>query len=391
LNFDAHGVNDNGACRHREKPSPFRAALHSNRSWEWRGLRDVEWLAIQMDDQHKSNARVVASIAGFEEATMTVDLADGSRAARMTRWEYADALEALGADHAEAAKLLGCSPRTSRRYADGTRKISGPVSTLIKLHLSRPREPVPPERDGCLSGDLTAKPVGTFQLPATIDVATAWLPAAYENAKIALAQCDAIDQCKEMADKAEALASYARQANDLELRQMADRIQARAIRRCGELLRQIEPASEMNLKQNRRDGTVPSVTRTQAATDAGLSERQRKTAIRVATVPVAEFERSVESPNPPSVTALAERGKERSKPSPLTVNAASAKALALWDRLRAFASDGTLAEDPNEVMDTMTDAMRNEVHVLAPRVAAWLQRIGKPISLQAEGMAKPTT
>ena len=68
----------------------------------------------------------------------------------------------------------------------------------------------------------TPKQVGTFKLPATIDVATAWLPAAYENAKTALAQCDAIDQCKEMADKAQALASYARQANDPELRQMAD-------------------------------------------------------------------------------------------------------------------------------------------------------------------------
>ena len=32
------------------------------------------------------------------------------------------------------------------------------------------------------------------------------------------------------------MASYARQAQDDELRRMADRIQARAIRRCGELL-----------------------------------------------------------------------------------------------------------------------------------------------------------
>jgi hypothetical protein len=106
-------------------------------------------------------------------------------------------------------------------------------------------------------------------------------------------------------------------------------------------------------------------------------------------VRAAEFEQAVESRNPPTVTTLAERGtKAASKPTPPEANTASAKALALWDRLRAFASDGTLAEDPNEVMDTMTDAMRNEVHVLAPQVAAWLQRIGKPIT---EDMAKPTT
>jgi hypothetical protein len=145
-----------------------------------------------------------------------------------------------------------------------------------------------------------------LKLPATIDVATARLPAAYENAKTALAQCDAIDQCQDMADKAQALASYARQANDPELRQMADRIQARAIRRCGELLRQIEPQQGVN--QNIQDGTVPKVTRTKAADDAGLSERQRKTALRVANVPAAEFEKAVESPTPPTVTTLAERG-----------------------------------------------------------------------------------
>lgn len=44
--------------------------------------------------------------------------------------------------------------------------------------------------------------------------------------------------------------------------------------RCGELLRQIEPGRGAN--QNIKDGAVPNVmTRTQAATDAGLSARSR--------------------------------------------------------------------------------------------------------------------
>jgi hypothetical protein len=45
------------------------------------------------------------------------------------------------------------------------------------------------------------------------------------------------------------------------------------------------------------------------ATNVGLSEHQRKTALRVANVPGEEFERAVESDQPPTVTALAERGK----------------------------------------------------------------------------------
>jgi hypothetical protein len=60
-----------------------------------------------------------------------------------------------------------------------------------------------------------------------------------------------------------------------------------------------------------RAGAYPSnhgpVGRTQAARDAGLSEHQQKIALRVANVPKDEFERQVESDNPPTNTALGEQ------------------------------------------------------------------------------------
>lgn len=137
------------------------------------------------------------------------------------------------------------------------------------------------------------------------------LPALYEQAQHALAQCSRIDECQAWANKAEALASYARQSRDETLRRLADRIQARAIRRCGELLRLVEPARGGDRRSNdQRDGAVPLVSRAQAAADAGLSERQRKTALRVAAVPAAEFERAVESEAPPTITALARAGTQ---------------------------------------------------------------------------------
>jgi hypothetical protein len=132
-------------------------------------------------------------------------------------------------------------------------------------------------------------------------VMTAPLPATYEAAKAALAECSRIDECQTWANKAEAMASYARQSEDTTLHKMADRIQARAIRRCGELLKQIEPAKNQH-------GRAP--TRAQAAEDAGLSEHQRKTALRVANVSMDEFERQVEGDNPPTVTALADQGRK---------------------------------------------------------------------------------
>jgi hypothetical protein len=45
-----------------------------------------------------------------------------------------------------------------------------------------------------------------------------------------------VDECVSWADKAMALASYARQVDDETLRKLADRIKARAIRRVGEFL-----------------------------------------------------------------------------------------------------------------------------------------------------------
>lgn len=114
------------------------------------------------------------------------------------------------------------------------------------------------------------------------------------------------------------LASYAKQANDEELMKMAVRIRDRAIRRAGELLKQIEPAKggDRKSEEYQRVGGGPLISRREAGEAAGMSDRQVKTAIRVANVPAADFEKQVESANPPTVTKLAEQGK---KPAPKPV------------------------------------------------------------------------
>lgn len=144
----------------------------------------------------------------------------------------------------------------------------------------------------------------------SISVAGAKLPQAYENAKTALSECNKIDECQAWADKAEALASYARQAEDESLRRMADRIQARAIRRAGELLKQIDRPEQGGRPKQNGEG-APTVSRKQVATDAGMSDHQRTQALRVASVPEEHFDQAVESDDPPTVTKLAERGTKK--------------------------------------------------------------------------------
>ena len=153
-------------------------------------------------------------------------------------------------------------------------------------------------------------------LPANLpSIAHAKLPATYEAAKNALAECSRVDECQDWADKMAALASYAKQSEDTELEKLALRIRARAIRRCGELLKLIEPKNGARTDVAPADGAAGRLTRTQAARSAGLSERQQTTAVRVANIPEPEFTAAVDSDAPPTVTALADRGK-RPAPTP---------------------------------------------------------------------------
>lgn len=200
-------------------------------------------------------------------------------------------------------------------------------------------------------------------------VGNAPLPATYERAKSALAECSRVDECKDWADKAQALASYARQSDDETLFNLARRIQARAMRRAGELLKTFQGGGGQGARKDLRStvGTGPTSQRA-AAASAGMSERQEKTAVRIANVPELAFEGVVESGAPPSMTRLAEMGKD-SAPKPEGFQAATHTVGALRrfvekceEHAPEFVARGVL---PHEV---------DEVRRLVGRADAWLDR-----------------
>lgn len=209
-----------------------------------------------------------------------------------------------------------------------------------------------------------------MSLPSNISVSSARLPAAYEAAKTALANCASIDECQEWANKAEALASYAKQADDDTLRKHADRIQARAVRRCGELLKQF---NGRGVNQYTKDDEGTLITQKQAASDAGLSDHQRVTAVRVANVPEPDFDAAVESEAPPTVTKLADMGRVPRQPDPAPAPPGFKAATNLIGAVKRFA-EFCEQNDAIHVAGGVYDYERAELKKHVGTIDRWLDR-----------------
>ena len=145
-------------------------------------------------------------------------------------------------------------------------------------------------------------------------IAEATLPANYQAAKKAIAECIAMDQVAAWADEAKAIAAYARMAEDDTLLFQAMRIRALSFRRCGELLKEIEPKRGARTDLG---GTLP-LSRKAAAEAAGLTDDERKDMLRVAAIPKNKFDLLMEGSQPVSINALAEMGTQHRPAEPLS-------------------------------------------------------------------------
>ena len=219
--------------------------------------------------------------------------------------------------------------------------------------------------------------MSTINLPVHLRTSDAPLPKSYEAAKAALANCTSLDECRDWADKAEALASYARQADDATLVQYAHRIQARAVRRCGELLKQFDgrgrPAENVE-----GDHNILPPSRKQVAERAGISPHQTAQAVRVANISPETFTAMVDSPAPPTVTKLADMGRtpraEPTLPPPAPPRPAGfQQATALLGTVRRFA-EFCAANDPELIAGGVLPHEAADTREQVATIDAWLDR-----------------
>jgi len=109
------------------------------------------------------------------------------------------------------------------------------------------------------------------------------LPAMYLAARTALQQCCRVDEVKDVKDRHEAIALYAKQAKDTTLLYYAERIKLRAIERIGELLSEI-PDHKERAQTAKRHGIAYN-TAARAVDIVRMPERVRTTLIETTPPP----------------------------------------------------------------------------------------------------------
>lgn len=186
----------------------------------------------------------------------------------------------------------------------------------------------------------------------------------YDAMCTAIAAAYAVDEVKDIRDKARAIEVYARQAKNTEAERQACEIRLRAERRAGQLLVEREKA-----KGGRPTETPNTMAEVLPLADLGISHKQSSDWQKLAAVPPDLFERELqrERPTTNGIIAAHAQPEPRDKVGPA--------ALWLWGRLKDFDRDGLLDLDPNEVVEGMLGHMQATTKELAPRVAAWLGRI----------------
>lgn len=213
----------------------------------------------------------------------------------------------------------------------------------------------------------------------------------YEQARTALAEAHRVDEVKDIRDKAEAMAAYARQAKDQDLILWATEIKVRAERKAGEMLRDAKangelatPADGVRLGANKHlsDSTTSAP---QTLSQLGVTKDQSQRWQSLASMSDEHFETAVATAKDTAgqvTTAFMLREAARAKPQPVK----GKKAEAIREELKAakdrgvsmLASYARLTLRAIEFQDSVTDEEMSLLVELADAIAALSAERAKP-------------
>lgn len=187
----------------------------------------------------------------------------------------------------------------------------------------------------------------------------------YDAMLLAIAEAHAVDEVKDIRDKAMALERYAAQAMNTDAERKACEIRLRAERRAGEMLRDMEKAKG-GRPENNPSNDATGFAKEKTLDEIGISRDQSSRWQKLAAVPVQEFEQALSDPETkPTTTGIIKKS-----------NGSTAKmhpdALWLWGRTRDFEKMRISDNDPVEILGEMTETMQADMARIIPVMVAWL-------------------
>jgi hypothetical protein len=192
----------------------------------------------------------------------------------------------------------------------------------------------------------------------------------YDQMCRAIAEALAIDEVLNIHDNVVAIQAYAHQARNFEIEQMAADIRLRAEKKAGKLLDEMAEAGLRETGRPPKGVKIGTPTTRITLKALGITRSESRKWRKLAKVPEHVFEAALADKTVLPTAAAIIRANEQPKSNPV-----SAEAVLFWGRLRDL--EQLLEKEPSEVLSTMTPAMLDDVHTLAPRVARWLRQIGK--------------
>lgn len=121
--------------------------------------------------------------------------------------------------------------------------------------------------------------------------------ARYDAARTALQIASSVDEVKDIRDKAEAMAAYARQAQDTDLIKWATEIKVRAERKAGQMLAEMPKATGTKAQLAGRSSgghiVVPPENAAKTLSEIGVTKNESSRWQKLAAVPDEQFEQAV--------------------------------------------------------------------------------------------------
>jgi len=185
----------------------------------------------------------------------------------------------------------------------------------------------------------------------------------------AIAEAHAVDEVKDIRDKAMACERYAQQAMNMEAERYACEIRLRAERRAGELLRNMEQTRERATRQEHPGSMSRDTTCPPTLSNLGISRDQSSKWQKLAGVPEDQFEDALRDPErkPSTAGILRKSNGSQEEMNP--------HALWLWGRLRDFERDRVSETAPRDLLGEMTETMIADVARIAPIFASYLNSL----------------